>query len=198
MKSFKSVIYHHQCTDHFLGTRLPQQTPKRNQYVKGRPGIQKHNCLGKIYIDGRYRLKKRKARHSLRKDVSNRDKADPQTGKIIATALKMDNLATFNSPTGVPKLSDKALVTSHQLIGYAVRCVANEFHIFLRSSTPPKGDVKRLKWEILRGLTTWAERSCFVSRYAGLTESREKTRGRLIKFDDKVSHFLYYLFVICR
>ena len=173
---------------------LPQYTPSQNQYVSGIRKTRKHTCLGKIYINAA-QLQKRKRRKNVRKDITHSDQSDPVTANIIAVALQMDKDA-FNAPDGIPGLWNDQLATAHQLIGYAVRRVANEIHVCLKNPTPPATVVKKTKWTILRGLTTWSQSNSTESRYASLTNLRERFPGSLIRFDDEVCCVLcVYMFV---
>ena len=189
---FKHAIRYHQAVDHLRGTLLPQNTPSRNQYVKGIKQGRKHTCLGKILIP-QEQFKKKPRRTNVRKNVTNEDKLQEDVMVAITVNMKMDRSA-FNSELGPPQLSQAQLKTSHQLLGYAIRRVANELHLFLRSRVPPTGAIKEQKWAILRSLTTWGRSYSIESRHAALTNAREKNSNCLVRFDDEVSVFVFLFF----
>lgn len=191
--SFKRTIRFHQYTDHLRGKLFPQNTPQRNQYVKGMiVHQQRHNCLGKMYSGPDVLNNKRKRRSSVRKKIGKEDIEDPEIAKIVSTALKMDT-AKFNSFDGPPPLTQSQLTTTHQLLGYAIRRVAGELHIYLRSPIPSiAGPVKRLQWKILRTMTIWDENNNEKSQFSGLTDDKEKKPGRLVRFKDQVRIFLLF------
>ena len=163
---------------------LPQNTPAKNSYVKGMHR-QTHSCLGKIYISPDTIQTKAK-RKTSRRAISENFNEDDELQNIVTQARKMDTISKFNSPNGPPDLDSGALKTAHQLIGYAVRRVAGEMRVYLRSLIPPKTPKKQMQWKILRTMTVWGRPDGNVSWHHGLTSAREKRPGRLVKFDDQV------------
>ena len=181
---------HHQATDHLRGAQLPRNTPAKNPYVVG-VYQHHHTSLGTIYIHPLAMQKTKAKRGRKRKMISAEDaERDPQLITIRAAAQKMDTLGKFNSSNGPPKLDKDQKCTSHQLLGYAIRRVANNLHVYLRRPIPPTSSLKCMQWNILRAMTTWRAHSK-VSPYATLTSIKEKRRGLLVKLDDEVTFFFF-------
>ena len=153
--TFKRSIWHRQATDHLLGAKLPKNTPQKNNYVNG-VIPQKHDCLGSIYIHP-LAMTQMKEKRGIKRWLINAADAEKDSQLLIirAAAERIDTLQLFNSPNGPPQLEENQKPTAHQLLGYAARSVATALHIYLRFPAPPQGRVKRLKWTILRTMTSW-------------------------------------------
>ena len=72
---FKRSIRRHQAIDvcRIKNKQLPEGTPRNNQYVKGLEKIEKHTCLGSIYIP-QHDLKKRRHQQGSRMEVRIKEK----------------------------------------------------------------------------------------------------------------------------